>query len=53
MERENIEKYFSVIASDNIRSLVSELNENGYTKDDIVGYSYSSTKGQHYVIVYR
>lgn len=53
MERENIEKYFNVIASDNIRSLVRELNENGYTKDDIVGYSYSSTKGQHYVIVYR
>lgn len=53
MEKENTEKYFNVIASDNIRSLVRELNENGYTKDDIVGYSYSSTKGQHYVIVYR
>lgn len=53
MEKRNTEKYFNVIASDNIRSLVRELNENGYTKDDIVGYSYSSTKGQHYVIVYR
>jgi hypothetical protein len=53
MENKNKGKYFNVIASDNIRSLVRELNENSYTKDDVVGYSYSSTKGQHYVIVYR
>ena len=50
---ENTEKYFNVIASDNIRSLISELNKGGYTKDDIVGYSYNSAKGQHYLIVYR
>ena len=50
---ENTEKYFNVIASDNIRSLISELNKGSYTKDDIVGYSYNSAKGQHYIIVYR
>lgn len=50
---ENTEKYFNVIASDNIRSLISELNKGGYTKDDIAGYSYNSAKGQHYIIVYR
>lgn len=53
MENKNEEKYFNVVASDNIRSLIRELNENGYTKDDVVGYSYNSARGQHYVIVYR
>jgi len=50
---ETEEKYFNVVASDNIRSLISELNKNKYTKDDIVGYSYNATRGQHYIIVYR
>ena len=50
---EGQEKYFNVLASNNIRSLVSELNKNGYTRDDIVAYSYDAAKGQHYVITYR
>ncbi len=50
---ENQEGYFNVVASDNVRSLIRELNEKGYTKDDVVGYAYNSAKSQHYVIVYK
>lgn len=47
------EKYFSCIASDNVREFVATLNEKHITKDDIVYIGFNQVRGNYYAIIYR
>jgi hypothetical protein len=50
---EEKEKYFSCIASDNIREFVAELNAKKVTKEEIVNTFYNQTRDSYYALIYR
>lgn len=50
MEEEK--KYFEVIGADNVRTLTTELNSRGLTKDDIAASFFNPGKEAYYVLVY-
>lgn len=51
MEKE--EKYFTCVASDNIREFVSTLNAKKVTREEIVSCFYNPSRDSYYAIIYR
>lgn len=47
------EKYFTCVASDNIREFVSTLNARKVAKEDIVACFYNQARDSYYAIIYK
>jgi len=47
------EKYFTCVASDNIREFVATLNERKVTREEIVACFYNQARDSYYAIIYR
>lgn len=50
---EEKEKYFTCVASDNIRDFVSTLNAKKVTKEEIIACFYNQARDSYYAIIYR
>jgi hypothetical protein len=46
-------KYFDIVAANDIRTFVAELNSRGVVKDDIIDTFYNVSKGTYYALIYR
>lgn len=47
-----MEKMFTIIADNNIRSFVGKLNEKGLTREDIVKIIYKPSSNEYLAIIY-